>query len=67
MRLFPPDPLDSRESDATYDRDEFALYFETLSTRPPFVRVRSKLSGVHGTLQFRDSPRVYFGWKAEEG
>lgn len=28
----------------------------------PFVIVRRKSDGVEGTLEFKHSPRVYFGW-----
>lgn len=39
--------------------------FEVLGFAAPFVVVRRKADGVKGTLEFKHSPRVYFGFKAD--
>lgn len=36
--------------------------FEFIGFGAPFVSVRRKSDGVEGTLEFKHSPRVYFGW-----
>ena len=37
--------------------------FEVLGFLAPFVHVRRRSDGKEGSLMFRHSPRVYFGWQ----
>lgn len=39
--------------------------FEVLGFMAPFVVVRRKSDGVMGSLMFKHSPRVYFGWQTD--
>jgi hypothetical protein len=41
--------------------------FEVLGYMAPFVVVRRRGDGLVGSLEFTASPRVYFGWKPDDG
>lgn len=53
------------EGEKTWSTDEMREEFETIGFSAPFVVVRRKSDGVRGTLEFRHSPRVYFGFTPE--
>ena len=40
--------------------------YEVLGFQAPYVVVRRKSDGVKGSLEFKDSPRVYFNFQAVE-
>jgi hypothetical protein len=46
--------------------EELTRDFEVTGFLPPFVVVRRKSDGKVGSLKFRHSPRVYFGWQEDE-
>lgn len=50
----------------TWTTAEMQADFEVLGFMAPFVTVRRKSDGVLGSLEFKHSPRVYFGFKAHE-
>ena len=52
----------SHPKDKTWTTDELQEDFEVIGFQAPFVVVRRKSDGVLGSLQFTQSPRVYFGW-----
>lgn len=41
--------------------------FEVTGFAAPFVVVRRKSDGQLGSLEFTNCPRVYFGWRPDEG
>jgi hypothetical protein len=41
--------------------------FEVIGFAAPFVVVRRRLDGQFGTLEFTHQPRVYFGWRPDDG
>lgn len=43
--------------------EELTLEFEVVGFMAPFVHVRRRSDGKTGTLMFRHSPRIYFGWE----
>lgn len=45
--------------------DELTKEFEVLGFLAPFVIVRNRATGKKGSLMFKHSPRVYFGWKED--
>lgn len=47
--------------------DQVRELFEVEGFAAPFVLVRRKSDGKRGTLMFRHSPRVYFGWQESFG
>ena len=51
-----------REGGTTWTTEELSVEFEVQGFMAPLVVVRRRSDGVLGTLQFTDSPRVYFGW-----
>jgi hypothetical protein len=46
----------------TWTTEELTRDFEVISFLAPFVFVRRRADGVEGLLEFRHSPRVYFGF-----
>lgn len=46
----------------TWDTDQMRRDFEVLGFAAPFVVVQRRSDGAKGSLQFKHSPRVYFGW-----
>ena len=50
------------EAPAEYDTAALQAAFEVESFAAPYVLVRRKSDGATGTLMFRHSPRVYFGF-----
>jgi hypothetical protein len=56
--------LAAKYGPGVYDTDELCEHFEVLQFLAPYVEVRRKSDGVHGTLMFRHHPRLYFGFEA---
>lgn len=56
---------DLAAADQTWTTEQMTAEFEVLGFAAPFVVVRRRSDGRQGSLEFRGSPRVYFGW--EEG
>ena len=54
-------PVEGQE----WDTQELQRDFEVLGFAAPFVVVRRKSDGVRGMLEFKHSPRVYFGFQPE--
>jgi len=54
-------PVEGQE----WDTSELQRDFEVLGFAAPFVVVRRKSDGVRGMLEFKHSPRVYFGFQPE--
>lgn len=50
----------------TWTTAEMAAEFDVIGFAAPFVVVRRKADGVEGSLEFRHSPRVYFGFRPHE-
>lgn len=50
-----------------WNTEELQRDFEVLGFQAPFVVVRRRSDGVMGSLEFTHSPRVYFGWRADNG
>lgn len=50
-----------------YTTAELTAAFEVLGFAAPFVAVRRRSDGAMGTLEFTHSPRLYFGWRKDEG
>lgn len=46
----------------TWTTDELTKEFAVLGFMAPYVVVRRISDGKKGSLMFRHSPRVYFGW-----
>lgn len=51
---------------ATWTTETLQRDFDVLGFGAPFVSVRRKSDGVKGTLEFRHSPRVYWGFQPSE-
>lgn len=51
----------------TWTTEEMQRDFEVMGFLAPFVVVRRRLDGQVGSLAFRHSPRIYFGWKSDRG
>jgi hypothetical protein len=49
----------------TWTTDQLTEEFEVLGFMAPFVVVRNKATGKKGSLKFKHSPRVYFGWSED--
>jgi hypothetical protein len=49
----------------TWTTDELTAEFEVLGFLAPYVIVRRKADGTKGSLMFKHSPRVYFGWQED--
>ncbi len=49
----------------TWTTDDLQKDFEVLGFAAPFVVVRRKADGKKGSLAFRHSPRIYFGWQED--
>jgi hypothetical protein len=47
--------------------EEMSAQYVVLSFLAPFVVVRRKADGKHGTLEFTHSPRRYFNWQCDNG
>lgn len=61
--------VDERPTEPTWSTQELQDDFEVLGFQAPFVVVARRSDGRRGSLQFRHSPRIYFGWEPadEEG
>lgn len=46
--------------------DQLTKDFEVLTFLAPFVVARRRSDKVLGSLEFRNSPRVYFNWQPDE-
>lgn len=55
-------PVEGQEWDTAQLQEDFTV----VGFAAPFVVVRRKSDGVKGTLEFKHSPRVYFGWRADQ-
>lgn len=47
----------------TWDNKTLQKDFEVQGFSAPFVAVKRHSDGAEGTLEFRHSPRIYFGFK----
>ena len=54
--------LPSAVEGPTWDTQELQRDYEVLGFAAPFVHVKRRSDGVRGTLEFKHSPRVYFGF-----
>lgn len=52
------------DKDRTWDTAQLQEDFEVLAFLAPFVEARRKSDGQLGSLEFTNSPRTYFGWRA---
>jgi hypothetical protein len=57
---------DLAEADKTWTTDEMTAEFEVTGFAAPFVVARRRSDGKLGTLEFKHSPRVYFGWQEDK-
>lgn len=48
-----------------WNTEELTHDFEVRGFMAPFVVVRRKSDGKTGSLMFRHSPRIYFGWQED--
>jgi hypothetical protein len=53
---------DLAKADRRWSTDELMKEFAVLGFMAPFVVVRRQADGVHGTMEFVHSPRVYFNF-----
>jgi hypothetical protein len=49
----------------TWTTEELQADFEVRGFLAPYVVVRRKADGLIGSLMFRHSPRLYFGWRED--
>ena len=54
-------PVEGQEWDTAQLQEDF----DVLGFSAPFVVVRRKADGQKGSLEFKHSPRVYFGFRAD--
>ena len=54
-----------QEHGQTWNTQELSQDFEVLVFMAPFVVVKRKSDGVKGSLMFRHSPRIYYGFQQE--
>ena len=54
-----------QEHGQTWNTQELSQDFEVLGFMAPFVVVKRKSDGVKGSLMFRHSPRIYYGFQQE--
>jgi len=60
------DPTITPENlEESWTTEQVREQFEVIGFMAPFVVVRRKSDGVMGSLMFKHSPRVYFGWQAD--
>jgi len=60
------DPTITPENlEESWTTEQVREQFEVLGFMAPFVVVRRKSDGALGSLMFKHSPRVYFGWQAD--
>jgi hypothetical protein len=52
-------------ADQRWTTEELQRDFTVLSFAAPFVVVRRKADGVHGSMEFTHSPRFYFNFVAD--
>ena len=45
---------------------ELTRDFEVIGFAAPFVVVRPRSDGRHGSLEFTHQPRMYFGWRPDD-
>ena len=50
-----------------WDTDQISRDFEIVGFAAPLVVVRRKADGKKGSLEFQQSPRLYFNWQPHEG
>ena len=50
------------EHGEVWDTEQLQAAFDVLSFLAPFVEVRRKSDGAHGTLMFQHRPRFYFSF-----
>jgi hypothetical protein len=54
-----------KPAEQTWDTAELQQEFEVLGFLAPFVVVKRRSDGKKGTLEFKHSPRVYFGFRED--
>jgi hypothetical protein len=47
--------------------EEMTAEFEVIGFGTPFAVVRRRSDGQRGSLEFTHQPRVYFGWRPDDG
>lgn len=52
-------------AEQTWDTQQLQEDFEVLGFLAPFVVVKRRSDGKKGTLEFKHSPRVYFGFRED--
>jgi hypothetical protein len=57
---------DLEVAEQTWTTEEMTAEFEAVGFAAPFVVVKRRSDGVLGTLEFKHSPRVYFGWQEDK-
>ena len=55
----------STPEEPSWTTDEMTAVYEVEGFLAPYVIVRRRADGVSGTLMFRHSPRIYFGWSPD--
>lgn len=53
-------------AEQTWTTDEMTAEFAVVGFAAPYVVVKRRSDGVLGTLEFKHSPRVYFGWQEDK-
>jgi hypothetical protein len=53
------------QAEQTWDTQQLQEDFEVLGFLAPFVVVKRRSDGKKGTLEFKHSPRVYFGFRED--
>ena len=56
----------SADPDRKWTTTEMSAEFVAIGFMAPFVVVRRRSDGQVGTLEFTNSPRVYFGWHPDK-
>lgn len=51
-------------AEQTWTTEELGRDFEVLGFAAPYVVVRRKSDGAKGSLEFKHSPRIYFGFRS---
>lgn len=56
-----PEPVEGQ----TWTKEELERDFEVIGFLAPFVVVERRSDFVRGTMQFKHSPRIYFGFRPD--
>lgn len=57
--------MNPEPEEKTWTTDQLTAEFSVISFLAPFVHVVRKADGVRGTMMFRHSPRVYYGFEPD--